>query len=94
MTDSLTRRVSQPEHVLLQEVNGESVLVNLNTEHYFGLDDVGTSMWAALTSSPSIHHAYERLLAEYAVAPDQLRRDLLELLQQLVEHGLVQLSEA
>jgi len=86
--------VSIPGDVLIREVGGEAVLLNLNSETYFGLDEVGTRMWQALTSASSIQHAYEQLLAEYDVDPDTLRSDLITLITDLVGHGLLELHEA
>ena len=65
------------------------MLLNLNSESYFGLDEVGTRMWAALGTSPSIEVALDTLLAEYAVEPEVLRADLHNFIQKLVELGLL-----
>jgi hypothetical protein len=47
-------RVTVPEGVLVRELEGESVMLNLNSEFYFGLDEVGTRMWAVLTNANEI----------------------------------------
>ena len=93
MVQHLKGRVTTPEGVLVRELEGESVLLNLNSESYFGLDDVGTRMWAALTNSPSIEAAFEMLLAEYEVEPEHLRADLSSLVERLTEAGLIDVSE-
>jgi hypothetical protein len=90
MSISFTRQLRVPSAVLLQELAGETVLLNLNNERYFGLDDVGTCMWKKLTTSPTIEAAHESLLSDFAVEPEQLRRDLERLIDQLVEHELVE----
>jgi hypothetical protein len=82
-----------PAHVVMQDVEGESVLLNLDSECYFGLDEVGTRMWAVLTAAASIQEAYEALLAEYDVAPEVLREDMEELIGQLVENSLLELAD-
>ena len=69
---------------------GESVLLNLKSEKYFGLDEVGTRMWSAITSSSSIQDAYETLMAEYDVEGELLRKDLSDLIEKLVEHELIE----
>jgi hypothetical protein len=84
-----TAKVVVPEGVLVRELQGESVVLNLQTEKYFGLDEVGTRMWAALASSDSIQQAFETLVGEYDVEPERLRSDLEKLIGDLVEHGLV-----
>jgi Coenzyme PQQ synthesis protein D (PqqD) len=93
MTLTPKLRVRAAPDTLVEELAGEAVLLNLASERYFGLDEVGTRMWQALTTADNVQAAHATLLSEYDVAPDVLRRDLLDLVQQLVEHGLVSLSE-
>jgi hypothetical protein len=82
--------ISVPADVLVNEVDGESVLLDLRSECYFGLDDVGTQVWKRLTGSGTIQAACESLLAEYEVDSELLRRDLMALVENLKEHGLVE----
>lgn len=90
---AFSSKVVVPDTILFRELDGESVLLNLNTESYLGLDEVGTRMWVLFTTQPSIQAAYETLLAEYNVTPDTLRNDVEELLHQMIEHGLVELKD-
>ena len=83
------KRVEVPEGVLVRELQGESVLLNLDSECYFGLDDVGTRMWSALTATGTVEAAFEALLAEYDVEPAQLRADLSAFVDTLAGAGLV-----
>jgi len=80
--------------VLVQELSGESVLLNLNSEEYFGLDEVGSRMLSLLTGSASIQEASDRLLEEYEVEPEKLHQDLIELIENMVDHDLVTVSPA
>jgi hypothetical protein len=84
-------RATAPKHVLVRLLDQESVLLNLQTERYFGLDETGTRMWHLVTTSPNIDAAYRELLAEYDVPPELLRENLTELVGHLVEHGLLQI---
>jgi hypothetical protein len=84
-------RVSVPADVLIQELQGESVLLNVGTGRYFGLDEVGTRMWAALTTTESLQAAYDTLLAEFDVDGQRLEGDLRNLVEKLVEQGLVEI---
>ena len=92
MTVSLSQRVRSPENVLIRELEGESVLLNLDTESYFGLDDVATRMWSVLTTSDSIQDSCDLLAEEYDVSTEQLRKDLTSLVEELLEHGLVEIE--
>jgi hypothetical protein len=82
-------RVVIPVHVLVRQLDGESVLLNLETERYFGLDATGSRMWELVTTSPNIDDAYERLREEFEVRPELLREHLVQLLSQLVDNGLL-----
>lgn len=86
-------RVSVPEGVLLQELEGKAVLLNVQTGRYFGLDCVGTRMWDVLTRAESIERAYKSLMAEYDVDEQELRSDLEKLVAELLDHSLLSLDE-
>ncbi|MBT6125779.1 MAG: PqqD family protein, partial [Halieaceae bacterium] len=47
----LNQVVTLSPDVISQEVSGETVLLDLNSEHYFGLDEVGTRIWQLIDSS-------------------------------------------
>src|ERR1700745_53761 len=70
---SFADRASVPKHVLVRFLDKESVLLNLETERYFGLDETGTRMWQLVTSAPAIDAAYQQLLDEFDVEWDILR---------------------
>jgi hypothetical protein len=87
------KRVRVAPDVLANVIDGETVLLNLKSESYFGLDEVGTRMWESLTTAGSIQAACEALLSEYDVEGGRLQQDVEALLEQLVEHGLVDLVD-
>jgi hypothetical protein len=86
---TFANRVEVPAHVLVRQLDGEAVLLNLETEKYFGLDSTGTRMWELVTNSSNIETAYDVLAGEFEVEPETLRTHLTELLGQLVENGLL-----
>ena len=90
MAYSRNARVVVPEGVLVRELGGEAVILNLNSEAYFGLDDVGTRMWSVLTAAESIEAACRSLLDEYDVTPEKLSEDLDALIDKLVAQGLLE----
>lgn len=91
---AFSNRVAVPTHVLVRHLDEETVLLNLETEKYFGLDATGTRMWELLIHSPSIEAAYGKLSDEFEVEPELLRQHLSELLSQLVENGLLRVLPA
>ena len=89
MTIAFTDRVAVPDGVLISHLQEESVILNLESERYFGLDDVGTRFLTVLTSSETIEAAYETLREEYDVDPHALRDDLRKLVEKLIDQGLL-----
>ena len=90
---TLESRISVPEDVLFRDLSGEAVVLNLETGKYYGLDEVGTRMWSLLTQHGRVEPAYQALLDEYDVAEEQLRQDVLSLVDELASHGLLQVDE-
>ena len=82
------------DEVLTQNLDGEIVLLDLQSEQYFGLDDVGSAMWNALSETGSVEAAFQQLQAIYEIEPDLLHQDLLSLVGQLRENGLLKEVEA
>jgi len=80
--------------VLSQEVSGETVLLDLNNENYFGLNEVGTRIWQLLQEQDNLEKIYEILLDEYEVDAKQLRTDFDDIINQLKDTGLVKIKEA
>ena len=78
-----------PDDVLISHLQDESVILNLDSERYYGLDNVGTRFLSVVTTSESIETAYQRLRVEYDVDPQILRNDLLALIENLIDQGLL-----
>ena len=89
MTISFSERVRVPDDVLISNLQQESVILNLDSERYYGLDDVGTRFLTVLNTSDSIEAAYKTLRNEYDVDADALRHDLLDLIESLINQGIL-----
>jgi len=83
------QKVTISPEVLFQEVSGEMVLLDLSSESYFGLDAVGARIWGLLESGSTVGETLDTLLQEYEVERETLEADLGELLDRLLEAGLI-----
>ncbi|MGH9848288.1 MAG: PqqD family protein [Blastocatellia bacterium] len=92
MSFSFDQKLMVTPDTLINVIEGESVLLNLKSESYFGLDQVGTRMWTLLTTSDSIQAAFEALLDEYDVSANELRQDMQDLIEKLIANGLVEVT--
>ena len=89
MMELLERRFRPAPRVLHQEVHGEAVLLDLASERYFGLNQVGARIWALCSQGQTQGAVLEALEAEFEVGREQLEADLARLLSQLLEAGLL-----
>jgi hypothetical protein len=91
---NLNQTITSAPRVLFQEVEGETVLLDLESEIYFGLDAVGTRIWQLIQESGDLLTIYNTLLEEYDVEERQLHSDLEALIMDANERGLVTLQSA
>lgn len=80
--------------VMARQVGSETVILDLASGTYFGLDEVGSRVWQLLQAGHDQDAICASLLEEYEVAPDALARDVDTLLQELEQRGLVQRANA
>lgn len=94
MSMELTARVRLAKDVLMQKVGDEAILLNLNTENYFALDEIGTRVIATLQESDSVTQAVQKLLGIYEVDEIKLTRDAIRLVEECEQYGLLHITEA
>jgi coenzyme PQQ synthesis protein D (PqqD) len=75
---------------MCRELHSEAVILDLGSGTYFGLNAVGTRIWQLIERHGRLNAVFEELCREYDAAPDQLERDLLELVDRLADAGLVE----
>lgn len=90
---TLDSRLQIPDTVIFTTVEQDAILLNTSTNQYFALEEVGMRFWELLSAGQGLREAHQTLLAEYDVTPEALERDLLDLLAQLKENGLVELVD-
>lgn len=89
---SLDASLVVPDDVIFRELDGEAIILNLATGIYFGLDEVGTRLWALVTESGPLQRAVDVMAGEYDVDRPALEQDVLELAGGLVDKGLLQIK--
>ena len=85
----LSSNISISSEVLAQEVDNETVLLDLQSESYFGLDQVGTRIWQLLQEHKQLQKVFDILLEEYDVDAKQLENDLIEHIEKLLNEKLI-----
>ena len=89
---SLRHSITVAPDIVFREVDGEAVILNLDSGLYFGLDQVGTRIWQLVQEHGSLQKVFETMCDEFDVGSDTLERDLLGLMDELCAKGLVRAS--
>lgn len=85
-------RLSVPPQVLSRLVGDETVLLDLASGLYFGLDGVGKLVWESLADGKSLAETANVVSAEYDVDAERARADVVTFVDELVARGLLVLD--
>jgi hypothetical protein len=85
----MSNSIQISKDILAQELDGETVLLDLASDSFFGLDAVSTRVWQLLQDGAEPGEIVDSLLEEYEVGREVLERDISELLGQLEQSGLI-----
>jgi Coenzyme PQQ synthesis protein D (PqqD) len=72
------------------DLDGEAVVLDFMSGMYYGLDEVGASIWKLIAEPRTVGEICDALAAEYEVAPQVCERDVIALLAELAAKGLVE----
>jgi hypothetical protein len=81
---------AQSEGQISSILGDEAIILNSKTGKYYGLGSVGARVWQLLQNPKSVADVLTILLDEYDVESHQCERDILQLMQQLDEEGMIQ----
>jgi NAD(P)H-flavin reductase len=81
--------------VAVTDLDGETVLLDIDAGQYFGLNVVGTDVFRMAERPVSIADIVDHLDETYNdVSRDELRRDVMEFIRQMQSHGLIHPAES
>jgi hypothetical protein len=88
----LTDRAMVPLQVMARQVGDETIILDLASGTYYGLDPVGARIWQLIGEGRNLAQVCEGMLAEYEVTAVDIERDVLALVQTLVDKKLLTLT--
>ncbi|HEU4752132.1 MAG TPA: PqqD family peptide modification chaperone [Armatimonadota bacterium] len=83
---------ASPDH-LACDLDGETVILHLTRGRYYGLDPVGAEIWKLIARPTPVLQVREAILQEFDVEPERCEQDLLALLGQLADEGLIEVLD-
>ena len=88
----LSDTLSIPAPVMTRKVGEETVILDLDSGTYFGLDPVGTRIWQLMADGKTLGEVCQAMTEAYEVTREEVERDVLALAESLGERGLVVVS--
>ena len=85
----LSDKVTVPSQVMARTVGDETVILDLASGTYFGLDPVGARIWELIADAGTLAQVCDIMLTEFEVSREDLERDVLALVQALLDRQLV-----
>ena len=76
---------------LYSEIGSESVILDLQSGTYYGLNETGNQIWQWLQKPKTFSELYKLVLDEYDVPLEEAIRDIQNLLQEMVNTGLIEI---
>ncbi len=98
MIDSLEPRYAKDPNVVAREIAGEQILVPIRKQAadmaaIYVLNETGALIWQLLDGQRSLADVKEALVRLYEVDPDTAEEDLVELVGELLELGMLRIAE-
>ncbi len=89
---NLADKPTVPAQVMARKLGVETVILDLASGTYFGLDQVGARVWELMAEGMSLGTICEAMAGEYEVSREVLQRDVIELADKLLEKRLINLD--
>jgi hypothetical protein len=85
-------RIQARDDVLSRNLDGEAVLLDMASGVYFGLDEIGTAIWALIADGTTVRAICQKVVSLYDVDEATVRKDLEALVTELQSRGLVDVT--
>lgn len=89
MTPEVPARVKSADDVICQTLDDQIILLNLTSQEYFGLDEVGSHAWKLLLETDDVASAANLLCERFSGDETAIRSDFDTLVRELLEAGLL-----
>src|ERR671937_1527242 len=87
----LAQKAGTPEHVVYRPFVKETVVLNLQTGKYHGVNPTGGRMLEVVERSETIGAAAKQLANEFETPLEVIEADLCDFCRDLLERGLIEL---
>jgi len=90
---NFTEKITIPSTVFAQVVDDEMVIMDTQSENYFGLDAIGTQMWQILVENSALENLKIKILEMYDVEESVLKCDIEIFISELLKNKLITIGQ-
>jgi Coenzyme PQQ synthesis protein D (PqqD) len=90
---SRTTVIVASERAISSDLAGEAAIIDFQSGSYYGLDEVGATIWKLIAEPRTVSEICDAVVAEYEVDPEVCERDVLALLGKLAASGLIETGD-
>ena len=87
------RRFSASKDHLYSNLNGKGVILSMKNDKYYGVNEVGASIWNVLQTPTTLTNIIKELMDEYEVDKPTCEKQVVTFLQKLQKDGLVEIFD-
>lgn len=85
--------VAASPDLMMADLEGEAVLLDIESGRYFGLNEVGTHIWTLLDEPRRVEEIVAALQGVYAVPVESLQEDVMAFIEQMISRNLLYLPD-
>jgi hypothetical protein len=86
-------RINSPK-VIHETIDGETVIVNLDSGNYYSLDNVGAGVWALIGDGLAVHEIIRDIACRFTGEREEMNQAIRQFVVQLQEEGLIVADES
>ena len=90
---SINTNIVVADEVVSCDLDGDAAILNLKDGVYYGLDPIGAKIWNLIQNPMILSDVVEKIWEEYDVKKDECTDDIFELIEELLNNGLVKVNE-
>lgn len=88
MTEFLHIRINTPK-VIHETIEGETVMVNLDSGNYYSLDNIGAEIWGLIENKIGVNGIIEDIACRYTGKREEIERAVSDLVNELLQEALI-----
>ena len=88
----LSTIVKQSPKQVNTDLDGDTIIMNIDNGVYFSLDDISTKIWDLISEPNSISQVCEKLIKTYDVSMEQCEKQVIAFFNDLSKEGLLSIE--